>query len=75
MGEAIKIIDVQAENDATLIQVDFEVGGKRGRMFIEVRQIYRALNNYAYLKHDKTMLEMGAELIDPVNYKNPNLIE
>lgn len=75
MGEEVKIKDVQVENDATLLQVDFEVGGKGDRMFIQMRDVYKALNNYAYLKNDKTLLEMGGELIDSENYKNPNLID
>lgn len=74
MGEEIKIIKVEAENDGTLIQVDFVSSKEQGRLFIEVRDIFKALNNYAYLQHDKTMLQMGFEIIDPDNYKNPNLI-
>lgn len=74
MGEEIKVIKVEAENDGTLIQVDFKTSTEQGRLFIEVRDIYKALNNYAYLKHDKTMLDMGFELEDPENYVNPKLI-
>lgn len=74
MGEEIKVIDVQLENDGTLLQVDFEVGEKKDRMFINIRDVYKAMNNYAYLKHDKTLLDMGFELEDPENYKNPNLL-
>lgn len=74
MGEEVKIIDVQAENGGTLIQVDFEVGGKKDRMFIEIAVIFKALNNYLYEQHDSVMLKMGMELIDPDNYKNPNLL-
>lgn len=74
MGEEVKVLDVQSENCGTLIQVDFEVGGKKDRMFIDIKDIFRALNNYLYLAEDKRMIEMGAELIDPENYKNPNLL-
>lgn len=75
MGEEIKIVDVQAENYGTLIQVDIKSSKGSDRLFIETRQIFKALNNYLYLVYDKRLLEMGAELIDPVNYKNPNLID
>jgi hypothetical protein len=75
MGEEVKIIAVQAENDGTLIQVDFYVNGRGDRMFLPIRDVFKALNNYAYLKLDKTMLDMGFELEDPENYKNPNLID
>lgn len=71
MGEDIKIKDVQIENDGTLLQIDCDAG----RLFVKMRDVYKALNNYAYLKHDQTMLKMGFEPEDPDNYENPNLIK
>lgn len=70
MGEEIKIKSVEAENGGTLIQVDTD----KGRLFIKTRDIFRALNNYIYLKFDDEMLKNGAELEDPEHYINPNLI-
>lgn len=70
MGDNIIIQDVQIENDGTLLQVDTD----KGRMFIEMKLVYKALNNYAYLKYDESLKSMGFELEDPENYKNPNLI-
>ncbi len=70
MGEDINIKAVEAENNGTLIQVDTD----KGRMFIEIRDIFRALNNYLYLQHDEALKTMGFELEDPENYKNPNLL-
>jgi len=74
MGEEVKILRVEAENGGTLIQVDFETRGIKDRMFISTSEILKALNNYLYERQDKEMIANGAELIDPENYKNPNLL-
>ena len=74
MGKEIKVLQVEAENGGTLIQVDFEVENKKDRMFIEVSDIFKALNNCLYQKQDDEMIKLGAELLDPENYKNPNLL-
>lgn len=74
MGKEIKIIDVQAENGGTLIQVDFATEDSSARMFIPIKDILRALNNYLQLAQDDVMLKQGFELEDPENYKNPNLL-
>jgi len=65
MGEEIKIIDVQAENYGTLIQVDFKSSTEQGRLFIPTRDIYKALNNFAVRLEEAEMIKMGAEKIDP----------
>lgn len=70
MGEEIIIKDVQVENQGTLLQVDTD----KGRLFIKMRDVYKALNNHAYLLNDEYMLSNGWELEDPDNYINPNLI-
>lgn len=74
MGEEVKVIAVEIENGATLIQVDFEVGGKKDRMFIETSSILKALNNFIYKSYDKEIEKMGFELEDHETYKNPNLL-
>jgi hypothetical protein len=74
MGEEVKVLSVDIENDGTLLQVDFKVGDKKDRMFVSMRDVYKALNNYAYAKHEQTMLANGFELEDPENYQNPNFI-
>lgn len=74
MGNEVKVLDVQVENGGTLIQVDFEADGKKDRMFIPLSQILIAINNQAYQAYDRKMLDMGFELEDPENYKNPNLL-
>lgn len=61
MGDEIKIQDVQAENGGTLIQVDTD----KGRMFIETRAIFKALNNFIQTAYEKEMLKMGYEKEDP----------
>lgn len=73
MGEEIKIIDIQSENNGTLIQVDFKSSVEQGRLFIPIRDIFKALNNYLYLDEEKDMLAMGMEKIDP-QIPNINLI-
>lgn len=55
MGEEIKIQDVQIENDGTLLQIDCD----KGRLFVNMRDVYKALNNYAQVRHEKTLLKMG----------------
>ncbi len=74
MGEDIKVESVVAENGGTLIQVDISSNSINGRLFINTRDIFKALNNYLYEANDKEMLKIGFELKDPKNYKNPNLI-
>lgn len=74
MGEEIKIIRVEAENGGTLIQVDISYSKGNERLFIEVKDIFKALNNYLYESYDKALLNQGFELEDPKNYKNPNLL-
>lgn len=74
MGEEVKVLNVDIENNGTLLEIDFKVGDKKDRMFVEMREVYKALNNYAYANHEKAMLAMGYELEDPENYQNPNLI-
>lgn len=75
MGEEIKILDVRAENGGTLIQVDIASSKGKDRLFINTKDIFKALNNYIYETFDKEMIKGGAELVDPENYKNPNLIK
>ncbi len=70
MGEDIIVHRVEAENGGTLIQLDTSAG----RLFVEVSEIFRALNNYLYTADDERAIKNGAELIDPENYKNPHLL-
>ena len=67
MGEEIKIIEVRAENNGTLIQIDCS----KGRLFVEVADIFMALNNQAYRVHDEWCTKNGMEKIDP-DAPNPN---
>lgn len=79
MGEEIKIIDVQVENGGTLIQVDIDLNYSRGteRLFINIKDIFKALNNYLYTKEDDNLKAMGFEKLigeDGKELSNPNLI-
>lgn len=67
MGEEIKVTAVEVENDGTLIQIDCS----KGRLFVEVADIFIALNNYAYRKHDQECIKIGMEKIDS-DAPNPN---
>lgn len=75
MGEEVEIVKVIAENGGTVIQVDIKTSTYSDRLFINTRDIFKALNNLIYLQHDKELLKMGFELEDPENYKNANLID
>ena len=72
MGEQIEIVKIEAENNGTLVQVDFKSSREQGRLFIEVRDIFRVLNNYLHETADKEMEKQGFEKIK--DWVNPNLI-
>jgi hypothetical protein len=74
MGDEVIITQVVAENWGTLIQIDFEVNNKKDRMFLPIRDVFKALNNYLQENSVKEEIKMGAVLEDPENYVNPNLI-
>lgn len=57
MNEEIKVTDIQMENCHTVVQIDTN----KGRIFVELNAILKALNNSIYSEYDKAMLLMGAE--------------
>jgi hypothetical protein len=58
MGPEVKIIAVEAENCATVIQVDFEADGKKDRMFVPTRDIFKAINNYLQRRHEHDLVNI-----------------
>jgi len=77
MEEEIVIKNVESQNNGTLISVDILIPSThtQHRIFVEIRDIFKALNNHLYKTHDEALIAMGFELEDPENYKNENLIE
>lgn len=64
MGEETKVLDVQAENNGTLIQIDVENSRGTDRIFVETFQILKALNNYLYTRNEQEIIKSGAEKLD-----------
>lgn len=64
MGEDIKIIGLEIENNGTLVQIDFKGTEANGRIFVPMRDILKALNNYLYTQDELSMEKMGFEKID-----------
>lgn len=65
MGEDFKIKAVEIVNCGTSLQVDFRGETTGGRMFIPMRDVYKALNNEAQYAFEEMCLDMGMEKIDP----------
>lgn len=65
MGEHFDIKAVEAIDCGALIQVDFRGETTGGRMFIPIRDIFKALNNRIQTDYEEGMVAMGFEKIDP----------
>jgi len=65
MGEETKVLDVQAENNGTLIQIDVENSRGKDRIFIDTFKILKAINNYLYILEEQEIIKSGAEKLDP----------
>ena len=75
MGEHVEIIKVEAENNCTLIQIDARTSKEQIRLFVEVSDIFKAINNQLYRANDKYCVEtLGMEKIDP-DASNGNELE
>lgn len=59
MGEHFEIKAVEAIDCGALIQVDFRGETTGGRMFIPIRDIFKALNNRIMTDYEEGLVEMG----------------
>lgn len=67
MGESFDILRVDAANNGTLLQIDFRGETTQGRMFVPMRDVFKALNNYLQCANERDMIATGWEKIDPAS--------
>jgi len=56
MGENFEIKAVESVNEGTLIQIDFKGETTGGRMFLPIRDVFKALNNYLQTAHEHALV-------------------